>query len=371
MDPRALIPACARLPAGGVRVARWVALAVLTIALAPLTALACAVCAPTAPLTVVQRMIDADRAVLAVPDSGPLPAWRIVEVLKGDPGGSAPDASAPIPRDAGERPVLWVRDALSREWTPLAAVAASRTEWLRSLGRFKRTAEMDASDWTTRVAAFVPLLEDPEPLVAETAYGEVARAPYAAMRANRTSLDAMRLARWVDDPNLADRRPLYLLLLGLAGGPADAARIERRLAARRPGTDTTDLPALIAAQLELRGAARLPAVEKAWLLDPARTQQEVRAAIVAMSVHGGSPGPVSREAVVGAYLRFVERRRPLAGLVAQDLAGWKVWDATPRYAAWVDAPDVPMWSRIAMLQYLRESPDPAAKPAIERALRAR
>jgi hypothetical protein len=30
-----------------------------------------------------------------------------------------------------------------------------------------------------------------------------------------------------------------------------------------------------------------------------------------------------------------------------------------------------MWSRIAMLQYLRESPDPAAKPAIERALRAR
>jgi hypothetical protein len=132
-----------------------------------------------------------------------------------------------------------------------------------------------------------------------------------------------------------------------------------------------DLPALIAAQLELRGAARLPAVEKAWLLDPARTQQEVRAAIVAMSVHGGSPGPVSREAVVGAYLRFVERRRPLAGLVAQDLAGWKVWDATPRYAAWVDAPDIPMWSRIAMLQYLRESPDPAAKPAIERPLRAR
>jgi hypothetical protein len=93
--------------------------------------------------------------------------------------------------------------------------------------------------------------------------------------------------------------------------------------------------------------------------------------VVALSVHGGEGGTVPREAVADAFLRFVERRAPLGGLVAQDLAAWRVWDATPRFAALVESPDVPMWSKVAMLQYLRESPRPEAKAALERAIRTR
>jgi hypothetical protein len=88
-------------------------------------------------------------------------------------------------------------------------------------------------------------------------------------------------------------------------------------------------------------------------------------------VHGGEGATVPREAIADAFLRFTERRAALGGLVAQDLAAWGVWDATPRFAALVESPDVPMWSKVAMLQYLRESPRPEAKSALERATRIR
>jgi hypothetical protein len=303
---------------------------------------ACAVCAPSAPLTVAQRLIDAEQALLAHPETGPPAGWRVVTLVRGDPRGEPPPALVPgASRDPEGRPLLLVRDRLSKAWSAVGPIAPTQVDWLRGLADYRRTADMTPQDWTQRVAALVPLLEHPEPLVAETAYGEIARAPYAAMRANRAALDGARLARWVEDPALAPRRPLYLLLLGLAGGP------------------------------ELHGAQRLPRIEKAWLHDPARGPAELRAAVVALSVHGGEGGTVPREAVADAFLRFVERRAPLGGLVAQDLAAWRVWDATPRFAALVESPDVPMWSKVAMLQYLRESPRPEAKAALERAIRTR
>jgi hypothetical protein len=348
--------------------------ALVLATLAPL-ALACPVCSTGAPLSVAQRMIDAERAVLARPEPDRVGAWRIVATLKGDPATlapiDAPDAPMPFGARPDERPVLLVRDRISKVWTAVGAVDASRADWLRSLGALQRTRDMGADDWRRRVELFLPLLEDAEPLVAETAYGEVARAPYAAMRANRAKLDAARLGRWVDDPALQARRPLYLLLLGLAGGPADAARIERQLAAVKPGEPRADVPALLAANLELRGPARMAWVEKQWLLDPGRPPTDLQAALIALSVHGEDAGTIPRERVAAAYLRFIEQRRAYAGLVAQDLAAWGVWDATPAYVRLVDAPDLPFVSRIAIMQYLRESPRPEAKEAVDRAMRPR
>lgn len=359
------------MPAGAVGPVRRIRLAIAAgLLVSSAASFACAVCAPGVPLTVAQRMIDAERAVLAVPrDAGP-PGWQVVATVKGDPQAEPPDVVPREPRAASAAPTLWVRDRLSRTWAEVGSVSVGRLEWLRSLGELPRTAEMTPEDWRARVAAFVPLLEDPEPMVAQTAYGEIARAPYAAMRANRERLDPARLAAWTQDATLGQRRPLYLLLLGLAGGPADANRIGRELAARRSSADPSDLPALIAADLELRGPARLPAIEKAWLLDPARSPAEVRAALVALSVHGEEGGAVSRTAVGDVFVRFARQRRSLAGLVAQDLAIWGRWEATPTFAALVDSPDVPIPLRIPMLRYLRESPYPEARAALERALRA-
>ena len=328
---------------------------------------ACPVCAPTSSLTPAQVLINADRALLVRTDT--LGVLRIDTVITG-PGaiGDRLDLSVPasqMPRRDG-KPMLLARDGLSREWSALAEVDASQANLLREITQLKRTSDMTAADWQARVAKFVPMLEHPEPLIAETAYGEVSRSPYSAMRAQRSMLDAAQLARWVNDPLLTGRRPLYVLLLGLAGGPSDAEQIERQLSTSTRKNDLSDLPALVAADLELRGPGRLAWIEKQLLLDPKRAPGEVQAALVALSVHGNDNATISRERVVETYLRFIAARPPLAGLVAQDLANWQVWDATPAYASLLDRPDVSIASRVAIAQYLRVSPHPQAKIALQK-----
>lgn len=352
-------------------VAAWGRLClVLGLSLMGGTALACPVCAPTTTLTTAQMLINADRALLVSTDA--TGSLRIEAVISG-PGanGDRLDLSVPAsqaPRRDG-KPVLMVRDGLSREWSALAEIDAAHAPLLQSFSQLKRTSEMGAADWAQRVAQFVPLLEHPEPLIAQTAYGEVARSPYAAMRANRPLLDAAQLAQWVNDAQLSARRPLYLLLLGLAGGADDAQSIERRLTGRGPRAELVDLPALVAADLELRGPARLPWLEQQILLDPKRSASEVQAALVALSVHGNEGTRVPRERVIETYLRLIRDRPPLAGLVAQDLASWQVWEATPAYAALIERNDLPIASRVAMVQYLRVSPHPQAKLALQRITR--
>jgi hypothetical protein len=336
---------------------------------------ACPVCAPTAPLTAAQRMIDADAAVLARPPAPGSDRWRVVAVVQGAPDGlSSRELEPPAFDPPDARPLLLVRDRRSRTWSAVGPIAASETDRVRQWAGLRRSQEMQPADWRERIAAFVPLLEHPEPLVAQTAYGEIARAPYGAMRAARPLLDARRLAGWLDDPALAPRQPLYLLLLGIAGGPADAARIARDLAAIRPDSPpaaTITLPALLAADLELRGPARLAAIEKAWLLDRIRPIHQVQAALVALSVHGTEDATVPRRDIAQAYHRLIAARPAAAGLVAQDLAAWQDWSATPAYVALLESPRVPMSSRVAIVQYLRASPTPEARAAIERADRLR
>ena len=86
---------------------------------------------------------------------------------------------------------------------------------------------MNADDWQARVALMLPYLEHREPLVAKIAYGELAAAPYAALLAAKPRLPAPAIRRWLADPALAARRPLYLLLLGIAGDARDATALEQ------------------------------------------------------------------------------------------------------------------------------------------------
>jgi len=350
------------------------ALAALLAACAS-AALACPVCAPTAPLTAAQRMSDADIAVLARPPADGADAWRIVATIKGQVDGVAsPQLAPPAYPSSDTRPLLLVRDRLSKTWSAVGPIVESEADRVRGWTALRSPSTMHPADWRERVAAFVPLLEHPEPLVAQTAYGEIARAPYGAMRAARQLLDASRLNRWLDDAALAPRRPLYLLLLGIVGGPADAARITRELAAIGPDSPpaaVVDLPALLAADLELRGPGRLAEIGQAWLLDRTRPIFQVQAALVALSVHGTEDTTVPRRQVAQTYHRLIAARPAAAGLVAQDLAAWQDWSATPAYVALLDSPQVSMASRVAIVQYLRLSPAPEARDAVERATRLR
>ena len=249
----------------------------------------------------------------------------------------------------------------SPTWVILGAIDAARADWLRALAAGKRAADMSPEEWRARVALVVPHLHDPEPLVADLAFAELEAAPYAALRTAKPHLDAAALRQWLADPQLAARQPLCLLLLGISGNAQDAAAIEQRLQAAWESGDTANLGSMLAADLELRGAERVAWVESNYLADPKRSPLEIKAALLALSVHGNANGAIPRERVIESYRMFMKQHPEIAGYVAPDLAAWQYWDAVPDYLALMKSGVRQQYpARLAMLVYLRQSPNAKA-----------
>jgi hypothetical protein len=315
-----------------------------------------------------QQLDVADQAVLAEPVVGGT-GWRVVEVAKGsaiagqvitDPVIAADEAAM-----RADRPLLLLRHRLWSEWTSAGVVGVEYVGWLRQLAATGPTAERAEVDWRARVALVAPYLEDPEPTAAAIAYGDIARAPYGALRSLKPRLEAATIARWLDEPTLAARRPAYTLLLGIAGGQADAERLEERLRAAWTSRDATNLGAILAADLELRGPARVAWIEAMYLTDRRRTMPEITAAVEALGEHGDENGVVPRARVIEAFLVLIRERKPMAGLVAEYLAKWEYWDAATEYAALLTSSvRLDRASRRTIVTYLERCPCPEAKAAL-------
>lgn len=321
-------------------------------------ALACAICLSAVSVTTLEEVDAADRAVLAV--AGESGGFRVVAELKGAAaaGGAIPAAAlVPSPEaPAGGRALLLAHNALAGTWKSLGTTDLAVADWLRQVA---------AATGAARLTLVAPRLEDPDPLVATLAHDAVALAPYAAVADVAATLDLGRLRAWAADPDTGARRATYVLLLGLAGGPADAAAIEARLDAAREAQDATDVAALLAADLELRGPERVDWLGRTYLTDPARSLPETEAALLALAAHGDADRSVPRARVVAAYVDFIRARAPLAGFVAPELAEWQAWDATGAYAALIEAGAVEdPAEEFAIVSYLRQSPDPAAAAAL-------
>jgi hypothetical protein len=347
-------------------------LAALALVAAVGTARACPVCTPGVGLTPGQRMVHAERVLIAERSGGD---WKTIAVAKGPPGSIPRDAfqptyalpsSGPAAADVPERhPMAVVQDGLSKQWSIVGPIDPEHADWLRKVAAAKPTAEMSEGDWRDRVAFLAPYLEHRDPFVAELAYGEIARAPYAAIRTLKPQLDSRRIELWLDDPKLSGRTSLYTLLLGIAGGASAQQRVDRQLAAVRPGDDVYMVAALLMADLEMRGPVRVAAIEKSYFAGKPRSANEIQAVVLALSEHGGADAAVPRARVVEAFRAFVRSRHPLAGYPAPTLLGWQAWDLVPDYVALLKskAPQHPA-SIIVILNYLDSSPRPEGKAAV-------
>lgn len=348
-------------------------------------AMACQICWSGLVVTPGQRLHAADQAALAVPVIGES-RFRIIEVIKGKDFAERMIAEEVLGVDATtlrtDKPLLLLRNALAQRWSSIGAIGARYAGWLRRLaangdaarGRPKAawpqttqtSSDLTDAEWRERVALVSPYLENPEPLASDIAHGEISRAPYAAMRSLKSRLEAAKIASWIDDPELAARRSAYTLLLGIAGGPDDAARLERRIEVAWHSRDATNLAAMLAADLELQGPSRVDWIEKAYFADRTRTLPEINAALLALNVHGGANAAVPRDRVIEAYRLFISERKPMAGFVARELADWEYWDATPDYVTLLKSDVVKdPASHFAVVNYLQRSPRAAAKAALQ------
>jgi hypothetical protein len=226
---------------------------------------------------------------------------------------------------------------------------------------------MTLADWQSRVKALTPMLEHPVPLLAATAHGEIARAPYAAMRSSRGRVSAADLESWIADPALASRRPLYWLLLGINAGPAQARALAARVDAQARVHGLDDLASLLAADLEAGGRARRAVLQRVYFEDRRRMLPELQEAVLAFAVHADAGDAALRRDTARSFARLVRTHRALAGLVAADLARWQHWDAVPDYIALLGSRALHVVWRQPVIDYLLASGRPDALAAVNAA----
>jgi hypothetical protein len=348
-------------------------------------AVACPLCYEAARqgVTVGQQLDTTDLVVLGVPLAGGN-QFRIGEIVKGKGAVGDIIADPVIVLDAvtaaGGNPCLLLRDPLAPQWTCVGTIRVEYADWLRQLVatflvkgdrprptwplNMQTSSTLSYDGWRQRIALVLSHLENSDPLAARIAWGELARAPYAIMDVARSRIGTAAVESWLDNPKLVSRHAAYTLLLGFAGGADDAARIEQRIEAARTSHDATNLAAMIAADLELRGPSRVGWVEAMYFADRTRTMPEIEAALLALNVHGDANRTVSRERVIQAYRTFIRERPPMAGFVAPQLADWNYWDATPEYMALLKSNAIKdPASELAVINYLQRSA--AAKAAVQ------
>ena len=332
-------------------------------------AIACPLCLGAFQQSEAQDLVTVPRVVLAVPTADPS-RFRVIGVVKGErPSGGTVEGSYPrnghqfdaAGSRGGKAPLLLIRDDPFPTWTILGAIGADHLGWLRKLAAGKPAAERSPDEWRARAALVLPYLESREPLAAEIAYGDLAAAPYPALRTLKPRLDAPAVRRWIADPERAARQPLHLLLLGIAGNAQDAAGLERRLEAAWASGDATNVGPMLAADLELRGPSRMAWVDEKYMRDQRRSTRELEAALLALSVQGNASGVIPRERVIQSYRAFIGAHQDVAGYVAPDLASWQYWGAVPEYVALMKSSTPQSYpSRIAIVAYLRQYPNPSS-----------
>ena len=78
-----------------------------------------------------------------------------------------------------------------------------------------------------RLAFFQEYLENEDPLLAQDAYDEFARAPYADVQALGPRMHHDKLVKWIADLEInPSRRRLYLTMLGVCGSKDDLPMLE-------------------------------------------------------------------------------------------------------------------------------------------------
>lgn len=225
--------------------------------------------------------------------------------------------------------------------------------------------ELDDDD-LARLRFFHKFLEDEETMLARDAYDEFASAPYTAIRGLKPDMDHDQLVKWIGDTEMgADRKRLYLTMLGVCGTEKDLPLLEEIMSSTQKSS-RSGLDALIACYLTLAGEKGLPLINELFLANKKAPYADTYAAIMAVRFHGTEGEVIPRSALVES-LHHVLERKDLADLVIPDLARWGDWSQIDRLVdLFAKADKDNNWVRVPVVNYLRACPLPAGDEALKK-----
>ncbi len=204
-----------------------------------------------------------------------------------------------------------------------------------------------------RLAFFQEYFEDEDPVLAQDAYDEFARAPFDDVKELKDQMHHDRLVAWIKDPEISpSHRRLYLTMLSVCGGPDDLPMLEEMMRSddRRV---KAGLDAMIACYLTLEGPEGMPLVEQLFLDNKDAEYADTYAAIMALRFHGQETDVIPKERLLEG-LRHMLDRPELADLVISDLARWEDWSVRDRLVElFKTADETSSWVRVPVINYLQ------------------
>jgi hypothetical protein len=286
---------------------------------------------------------------------------KVVSVLKGDSLVKPEETVTAVyygTVEPGRRFMLSGADPEDIQWACLPINETSE-EYLLNITKL-------ADDPLERLKFYQDYLQHPESMLNRDAYDEFAITPYPVVQALKPFMNREQLVAWIREPEMpADRKRLYLTMLGVCGDESNVPMLEEMLRSTQP-TTRGGLDALIACYLVLAGEKGLPTIDDMFLKNPKAPYADTYAAIMAIRFHGTETDKIPRSALVQS-LHHVLDRKDLADLVIPDLARWGDWSQIERLEKlFVEAEKDNNWIRVPVVNYLRACPKPEAEAALER-----
>lgn len=342
--------------------------AVLISAIVSSSALACPFCSAVSQ-TLRQEMETMDAVVIAEAttaserdaESGEVPL-KVVRVLKGEKliqPGTIVQTVYYGSVEPGRRFMLSGVEPAQLMWSSPLPVDEQAEEYLAAVLKLPE-------DDLEKLRFFQKYLQSETTMLARDAYDEFAIAPYDAVERLKDDMNHDRLVEWIKDPEMpADRRRLYLTMLGVCGTSEDVPMLEGFLRSTQKSA-RTGLDALIACYLRLAGAEGLPVIDELFLANEKAPYADTYGAIMAIRFHGTETDVIPRSELVKS-LHHVLNRPDLADLVIPDLARWGDWTQLDRLVELFAAAEADNnWIRVPVVNYVRACPLPEAKAAMEK-----
>ncbi len=287
--------------------------------------------------------------------------FKIISVLKGDKLVKPDQTVSSVYYGTvapGRRFMLSGAEPADLQWACLPLTEASE----QYLGELTKLPD----DPLERLKFYQPYLQHPDSMLNRDAYDEFAITPYSVVQTLKPFMDHDQLVSWINEDGMpADRKRLYLTMLGVCGDEKDLPLLEEMLTSTQP-TSRGGLDALIACYLMLAGEAGLPKIDELFLNNAKAPYADTYAAIMAVRFHGTEATKIPRSALVNS-LHYVLERKDIADLVIPDLARWGDWSQIDRLVElFVEAEKDNNWIRVPVVNYLRACPKPEAEEAIKK-----
>jgi hypothetical protein len=295
---------------------------------------ACRVCFPLPKKSVADHLMACDAAVLAREDPKRPFHYATVEVLRG----AAPKTPLELFLDSGTRRILNANPDLTvllakagkGSWRRLAMVDKPVLAVLRDI--LKRAPEWQRPG-NARFDYFAKLFGHKHPAIRELAHLEVARAPYGDIRRLGRTVPPAKIIAVLRDARYMEWWALHILLLGQSEDPRHRKLITETVRQLDKFSLPNHLSAWSTAYVEIEGEKAIEFYETRYFLR-ARTQDELLAVTLALSVHGKSGRTNLRDRIVASYRVLLEKHPSIASTVLDDLIAWERVEMVPYMQAY-------------------------------------